>query len=332
MKISFLLLCIVSGCSNLLLAQDTIFTIHGVLPNVKIRDNQRTFIEYRLPDDEKMKNNFIQKKDLLSIVREGGLHEVIVKFSTDSIQSVYYLVNEHGDTNWVDKNYDPTGIRDLDPTVKLCHLKDRTGLPHFYINDPERKFFNCHELIYLGADFSCMKLVNRWEIGRGALIKNKYLRAISEDLNTSNAKVQFFSLGNKKIIYDVAQCAQSYATLNEYSWITDEEYALDAHKIPAIIKSRNFSKQEGIAVVFIVERFSKQALSISGYWVAFELATKNTLLIDHVVYNQVGKDLSSAGWKNYWERNLFNAGAYNAAAFDNYLMLEKKGKFELICD
>ena len=74
-----------------------------------------------------------------------------------------------------------------------------------------------------------------------------------------------------------------------------------------------------------IEKFAKETHRITGYWVAFDFGTRQTLLIDYIQFSAVGSQSSGYGWANYWEQGLLEAGVYMPLSFQKYLQLQKKG-------
>lgn len=116
------LFCLLLMCSGLLFAQDTIYTFKKVLYNVKIRDQQADFIEYRLPDDFDKVNYFINTTDIVAVKRKGCAVEQIIHDSPTTFHSVYFFIETNGDTVKEDLAYNPAGKFAIDPSVKLCRL------------------------------------------------------------------------------------------------------------------------------------------------------------------------------------------------------------------
>ena len=85
----YLLLIVSSLCFNFIQGQDTIYTLNNTLYDVRVRDNQPDFVEYRIRADDFEKNYFLNKKDILKIVLKGGFAEEIVHSSTDRFHSVF---------------------------------------------------------------------------------------------------------------------------------------------------------------------------------------------------------------------------------------------------
>jgi hypothetical protein len=321
-------------------AQETIYTATNIYSNVKIRDYQPDFVEYRLLDNEYSKENyFLKKKDILAIVNPDGFHEIVIHDDAEHFHSIYYWVNNLGDTLRVNINYDPTAHFETDPKVKLCRFRNDSEYGqlygkwnHIYFNDPEKKFTNARQLIFKGVDFSCMRLVNAKEISKAILIKNRYLSRISQTINSSKFLTPMSFERKIKVIEEMKESENSYKSLDSISWVSDKDYKIDVRKIPAIIKSLSFSHNEGIALLFLVEKFSKADHELSGYWVAFDLSDRKTLLIDYILAERIGSQSTGFGWDNYWLSALTGAGAYDPYTFYKYLDLEKKGKVDFVCD
>lgn len=320
-----------------MVAQDTIYTTTGVIKNVRIRDNKPTFIEYRANTDE-IENVFLQKQIINAIKSKGGFHEIIIHTDTNAYYSVYYIVDSTGDTLRFDPTYDPSGITTIDTTVKLCRFKnDREyaayygNRQHLYINDPENKFLNCTEVVFEGVDFSCMKLVNAHELRKSKLIKDHYLAPVAQRVNSNDYYIPV-TIPQKKVINDIQFSASSSNGLDSISWVTAQDYNLPAGKIPTVIKRMKFTRQNGIGLIFIVEKFVKQTHSIHGYWVAFDFETRQTLLLDYIHFNAVGSQSGGYGWTSYWLSALTESGVYDPISFLKYLAVAKKGKLELNCN
>ncbi len=230
------------------------------------------------------------------------------------------------------------GNFEIDSTIKLCRFKndkEYAGFygkrPHFYLNDSEKKFLNCKQISFAGVDFSCMMLINPTEVSKGEYILNKHMPLLSGRVNGMEV-YSAIDLGNKKVLHAAKISVDSYKSLENYPWITVRDYVLDARTIPAIIKSRKLEDKEGLGLLFIVEKFSKQDKTISGYWVVFDFNDRKTLLIDYIKFNSVGAGSSNYGWVSYWETALLESGIYMPISFQRYLELARKGDVELICD
>ncbi len=316
-------------------AQDTIYTYTGVLKNVKIRDNQPTFVEYRPAYDEEKENIFLQKKDILAIVGKRGFYEIIVHDTPDSFHSTYFFIDSAGDTLRLNPAYEPSGVYATDSTIKLRRFKNDNDYsryygsrPHFYVNDSALQFYSSKQATFIGIDFSCMKLVNDNELPKGKLIKERYLSRLAERVNSNKLYDPIF-LEGKKVISAIEQMQNSYSNLDSVSWVTAQNYTLAAGKIPAYIRHCNYKQTSGTGLTFIIEKFAKETHRITGYWVAFDFATRQTLLIDYIQFSAVGSQSSGYGWANYWEQGLLEAGVYAPLSFQKYLQLQKKGQLQL---
>ena len=104
--------------------QDTIYTYRETIKNVRIINNGRELVIYRLPDDINADNMVITKKDIRAVSTAPGLHELIIRDTDQLFHSVYFKMGAEGDTVWLNPDYDPSGISSLDLSVKLCRFKN----------------------------------------------------------------------------------------------------------------------------------------------------------------------------------------------------------------
>lgn len=281
----------------------------------------------------------MDKKFIRAIRFENGLLEEIEHKSTGEYHSTISFIESNGNTTRLNPAYDPTASFVSDTSIKLRHFSDDrfyannyTYNAHFYINDTAKKFLNSSEITYLGANFAFMKLVSEKEIGKAVPLKLKYLKQLCIDINGNEdlKNYQNTFIKGKKTWMDTREAALSYKKPQTLSWVSKEPYAIAAGKVPALIKTLDYKQSSGLALIFIVERFSKPEHSVSGYWVVFDFAGRKPLLIDYVASDKIQYQFDeSSVWCSYWRTGLVNGGVYNPLSFQKYLQLEKKGQFQL---
>ncbi|HLP53049.1 MAG TPA: hypothetical protein VK154_19305 [Chitinophagales bacterium] len=326
---------------HLLSAQDTVYTTSGVLYDIKIRDNQVDFVEYRPISEEFDKQNiFLSKQYVNTIKRHGGFIEDVVHDSANAFHSVFSYVDSNGNKFTEDINYNPASSFPIDTSIKLKRFKKDEyytrkygDYNHFYINDPARKFSTCKAVTFIGVNFSFMKLVNYHDKIKASIVRNKYLSTVAIKINTNPGLIAYRDafLRGKHLLIETKASGASYKLLDPMSWIAANEYDLPVGKIPAIIRSLDCPGLEGVGVVFVIEKFSKPEKAVSGYWVAFDFSTRSVLLIDYINFKKVELQINNFmnGWVGYWEAGALNAGVLLPLSFQEYLRLESKGKFEL---
>lgn len=335
----WLLLCLLQ--LKVAFCQDSIYTTSSILANVRIRDNDPDFVVYRIPADDYEKNYFLNKKFVNRIVYKRGFIEDITHYTNGDYKSVYSFVDSNGIVYKENTNYDPSANLPFTNGIKLSRFKNdkyysRTygEFNHFYINDPEKRFYNSKEVIFTGVNFGYMKLINQHDRLKVYIVTNKHLKNVSNNINSADQLTAYPTtfLKGKRMRPETRAAAVSYKKLDQMSWINpdDKDYSLPPGKIPAIISLLEYEIKEGIGLTFIVEKFSKPEKAISGYWVAFDFASKKILLLDYIYFNKVRLQLSNfIGWDGYWEAGALAAGVLEPISFQYYLDLEKKGKFEL---
>jgi hypothetical protein len=168
---------------------------------------------------------------------------------------------------------------------------------------------------------------------KAAFIKENHLPKVAGNANANKLVLDYREsfLKGKKLWIDTRASARSFEALDAMSWVSATDYTLPVSKVPAIIRSLNCEKPEGVGIVFIMEKLSKPDKAVAGYWVVFDFATRKALLIDYIHYGKVELQTSTiAGWEGYWGIALADAGVYIPITFQKYLELEGKGKLQLI--
>lgn len=336
----WLLLCLLQ--LKVAFCQDSIYTTSSLLANVRIRDNEQDFVVYRMPNDNFEKNYFLSKKYVNKIVYKRGFIEDVIHESNGEYSSVYSYVDSNGQLYKENVNYDPSASLPFTNGIKLRRIKNdnyysRTygDFNHFYINDPEKRFYNCKEVIFTGVNFGYMKLINHHDRLKVYIVTNKHLKNVSVNINSAEQLTAYPTtfLKGKRMRPETRAAAVSYKKLDQMSWINpdNKDYSLPAGKIPAIISLLEYDIKEGIGLTFIVEKFSKPEKAVSGYWVVFDFATRKVLLLDYIYFNKLQLQVSNffSGWDGYWEAGALAAGVLEPISFQYYLDMEKKGKFEL---
>jgi hypothetical protein len=236
---------------------------------------------------------------------------------------------------------DPTASFAVDPAVQLCGFKSNKDAHYkgqkqntLYVNDPDKKFLNSKQMICLGMDFSFMKVVNEDEVGNAADIKAKDLSRLAGFMN-EDPGIYFLSdkFGNgRKVKPQMDKMKASWRNVNEDNWVSADDYQIAPGKIPAIIKAGAYEPKDGIGCVFLVEKFARAQKTLSGYWVIFDFATRNVLVIDHLVYSDVTPPIGAASWYLFWRGALGDAQVWHPFDIEKYTELEKKGQFERVCN
>ncbi len=235
---------------------------------------------------------------------------------------------------------DPTAAFSVDPAVQLCGFKSSKDAHYkgqkqntLYVNDPDKKFLNCKQMVCMGMDFSFMKDVNEDEVGNAADIKAKDLSRLAGFMN-EDPGIYFLADkfgGSRKVKPQMDKMKGSWRNVNEDNWVSADDYQLAPGKIPAIIKVATYDPKEGIGAVFLVEKFAKAQKTLSGYWVIFDFADRRVLLIDHLVYSDVTPPIGAASWYLFWRGALDDAQVWHPFDIEKYCELEKKGQFERVC-
>lgn len=241
------------------------------------------------------------------------------------------------------KQCDPTERFEKDASVQLCGFKSAKDAHYkgqkqnrLYVNDPDKKFVASKQLICLGIDFSFMKLISSHDQDNAADLKAKDMAHLANFMNDDPGMYFLndkFGQG-KKVKPEMNQLKGSWKNLDDKNWIIsdDEDYNIAPGKIPAIIKSYAFTQTQGLGAIFLLEKLNKPGHSVSGYWVIFDFADKKTLVIDHLVYNDVTPQTAESGWWLFWKGALNDAQVWHPFDIEKYYDLEKKGAFEKSCE
>ncbi|MES2620986.1 MAG: hypothetical protein V4615_09040 [Bacteroidota bacterium] len=264
---------------------------------------------------------------------------MILRTTSFIISLLYYSsLNAQVTSGSVDS---PVAEFKIDSTIELSRFKKDNeyvsnygARPHFYINDPEKKFLNCKQVTYVGVVFSYMKLVSERDLPKAGIIKEKYLPVVAYNINhyENMPKYRYNFFKGKETIDSMDLSVTSYKAVDAESWVTIQDYKIEPGKIPAIIRHLQFPQKEGIGAIFVLETCSKTDGAVSGYWVILDFADRKTLLMDYIIYSKVHvqSDAILSGWPGYWVAAIHSAGVYEPVSFQKYLELEKKGQFEMI--
>lgn len=199
-------------------------------------------------------------------------------------------------------------------SVSLAQYSSDAATPEIYKHDT---------IVWFGADFSQFNLCNSKKVGQDDKLY-VYIQAWKEQYdNLSNTKLAYL-LKREKVIDDKAYTDKAYRLLESERWIynTDEKPKLTPSDLQDLIQEYESEEVDGIGLVYVIESFFKgRPTSVNGYFVWFDIETKEILHIYNSVgtpsnsyYNSWGLEINwddslpvSKGMTGYWYHGMLDA-------------------------
>lgn len=153
----------------------------------------------------------------------------------------------------------------------------------------------CNEIVWFGVDFTHARLVGSEGFTDVQKIKDYYFNEWNNVIIAEPDKYNITKyFGASSIKRDISIAERRNKTVNVSTLVTNNSYTLDRSAIDKIIKDYK-SKETGIGLVFIVERFDKTTEKAYIYVTKFDIASKKIIQCE-----KVEGSASGFGFRNYW--------------------------------
>ena len=164
--------------------------------------------------------------------------------------------------------------------------------------------FTIPGITWFGLDFSHVKMIGSEGFVDPDAIVNKEFKAMNAVIMNEPDKYdlkKFFDKKTVEIDMSVVRARNKLPDPDELVLETMDEYEFGRDKVEFIINEYAPAENEGIGLVFIMEKFNKP--EVRGYmWVTFfDIASKKVLLTEKM-------DAKAGGftWRNYWVKTCYN--------------------------
>lgn len=183
--------------------------------------------------------------------------------------------------------------------------------PFVVVSQKAADVFSASEIVWLGLDFSHIKLRGQFtQVGSAGFKDEKEIQDI------------YFEAWNNKVVYepekfnlpkifnvsqvpaDIEMINKANAKANIKDMFTGSGTAniLNETEVKKIVSGYNFQRKSGIGCVFVMEAFDKIAEE-GSMWVTFiDIESGHVLFTERMVEKAGG-----FGLKNYWIRTVYNA-------------------------
>lgn len=150
-------------------------------------------------------------------------------------------------------------------------------------------------ITFYGLDFSKARMVGTDGFTNPSDIVNRIFGEWNSLLVNERTKYDVeFAFGKSEVKYSFDIVSRRNLSVNPNELVTNNSYGFDEKTVASVIKGYS-TKEKGLGIVLVVEKFDKTQELASVFVTYFDIASKKVLLTERMTAKPVG-----FGIRNYW--------------------------------
>lgn len=159
------------------------------------------------------------------------------------------------------------------------------------------------DIIYYGLDATYSRLTNKGKLSDGAIIIEKYMQKLHEQVNNEFIKIIDIRRWMKKPnLFQGTDIFSNYGFMDYNSFVVADNYCISFEDLQQIVKGYILNEKEGIGMVINLVNFNKHKEYVSMYVTFFDIRTRAIMYAVEVTGNAGG-----AGWSGHYANGINKA-------------------------
>lgn len=168
------------------------------------------------------------------------------------------------------------------------------------------KLIEANNIVWYGVDFSKSRISDATKIKDATVIKEKYIPSWIYLMNKRYDLKYIQKKIKKYTTEDLNSIQKLYTNINEEELVLFSDYSFPIDSVKSYVSSYSMPQSSGVGLVLIIENLNKPNRFISGYFVFFDLTTREVL---HAT-KMKGLPGSKYGFTQWWKEGMIELFDY----------------------
>lgn len=188
--------------------------------------------------------------------------------------------------------------------IETFAQKKKKGIEYKY---DVNALIKAENIIWYGVDFSKAKMTDPVKVYESSLVKNKHIPSWISTLNlkfSDDYVKKWFK--NRNYSSDLASVQKLFLSIDENNVVVANDYNIPIDSIAPFIEAYSLPQTNGVGFVLIVENLNKPSRYVTGYFVFFDIESRQVLYANKMK----GNPGSRYGFSQYWKNGMYELYAY----------------------